>query len=111
MMRHGQCNRCGMCCIEAWRFHYFVDHPKGEKLDWSTIRVKNVRKGKQRFLPCEKLVFDIRTHEAICLVHGSGDKPQVCQLFPTSPAEIIFGSCGYRFEEEDHERSCPATSG
>jgi hypothetical protein len=45
-------------------------------------------------LPCMALVFDIKSHQAICAVHN--DKSRVCEGYPFFLSDLLPG-CGFSF--------------
>lgn len=97
MTRRGACRRCGRCCVEATKFTYrFTRWILPDEPDWDTARVAKVNEGNLR--ACEKLVFDIRTREAVCLVQDS--KPELCRRYPLSNADRLRG-CGFIFRRTD----------
>lgn len=66
----------------------------------STLRLLFIRQNRPAdWEPCPKLMFDISTRLPICNVHGE-EKPVVCSKYPLSPAETIFGGCGFKFIPE-----------
>jgi hypothetical protein len=56
-----------------------------------------VNKEKTREIaPCEKLIYDIETHKAICTEFDK--RPNVCRQFPYRKEEMIFDNCGFQIE-------------
>lgn len=99
-MRMGSCLRCGLCCIGVGRFQYRIqsfilpDEPNYDTLIPIGIAQNDPPE------PCEKLIFDIRTREAICLLHNAS-KPPICVRYPISNVDRL-KDCGFYFEEDVH---------
>lgn len=89
--REGTCRRRGRCCIEAGRFLYTM---AGEE-----IRLKELRPLDPEASICPALLFEIPSRRAACILHEDG-KPEVCRLFPISPAEIL-EDCGFSFPAKE----------
>jgi len=97
MIKIGSCLRCGKCCIAANRFGYRVEKklPNG-KFDYASAQIFIREDEPDR--SCEALIFDIKTHQAICLQQE--EKREICEGYPFGPGDRIFDSCGFMFIEE-----------
>jgi Fe-S-cluster containining protein len=113
-VRQGDCNQCGHCCQVIQPNHRF-DLP-GEIRDETEAEFLTTRgytiDGKRAWImttlmaPCPEL----RVEETYC---GPGDhwrqhscavwehRPQTCQEFPLTPAQVRETPCSYWFERED----------
>lgn len=98
-MRTGSCRRCGRCCIDASRLQYHVQTfiLPGEP-NYDTL-IPLPLLPRDPAINCEKLVFDIQTRKAVCLIHDQ--KPPVCARYPISVVDRMDG-CGFSFEEDVH---------
>ena len=106
MEREGECHSCGECCqtvnITVVRDITLQQHGNLEELQrylsYRGIRVEGSdEKSNQLYysmnVPCSELTSDNR-----CQVHGSPEKPLICQRFPESPDVIEdIKNCGYQF--------------
>ena len=91
----GTCNRCGKCCEQAYRFRWNgYTLPNESGFDMKSACHKSYD---NTVPPCEKLVYDIATRKAICLLQNN--KPLVCRYFPYLPDDILFEQCGYMIKE------------
>lgn len=118
--RVGECNGCGDCCrrtinIEIGggdKYKYGAPNPNGEGL-WSEVENGS---DKREFIKFKYLApdhikefpFVDSSHECSglidnkCSYHGE-EKPWVCKVWPTQPADIEqFPNCSYSFEEADN---------
>ena len=85
----GTCLRCGACCKEAYRFHYYGTKEKVTRVE---IAEKDPN-GK----PCSQLAFG-PDGKAICLEQEN--KRYLCKNWPFLKEELIFPSCGYKWIDE-----------
>ena len=106
MKREGECHSCGECCqtvnITAVRDVTLQQHGNLEELQrylsYRGIRVvgSNEKRNELYYsmdLPCSELTPDNR-----CGVHGSEEKPLICNRFPESKEDIQdIKNCGFRF--------------
>lgn len=105
LRRTGECHACAECCqtvnITAVRDLTLSQHGSLEELErylgYRGIRV--VGQDEERNLlfyemdvPCSQLGPDNK-----CKVHGTPEKPLLCERYPTEPGDIE--ACGYRFEK------------
>jgi len=91
----GKCLRCGQCCMEAYRFGYDAEIIDKEKGIYRNIKFKKINPKNKTSMPCSKLIFDIKTKKAICLLHPH-KKSSICKGYPFTTKEIIFKGCGYK---------------
>ena len=91
----GNCNRCGKCCEQAYRF-VWVGALLPDSSDYDMKKAEH-KPYSDTALPCEKLVYDIATRTAICLIQDN--KPLLCKYFPYLPEDIIFEQCGFKIKE------------
>jgi len=87
LIRKGQCNRCGECCVLR------IDKETGKKIY------------------CEH--FEFRDGKGFCKIYE--DRPKNCRIFPviskgypegnfnTMPGRNVKNCCGYYFEEENEK--------
>jgi len=106
MNREGECHSCGECCqtvnITAVRDVTLQQHGNLEELQrylsYRGIRVVGSNKKRNEIyysmdLPCSELTPDNR-----CRIHGSEEKPLICNRFPESKEDIQdIKNCGFRF--------------
>jgi len=97
----GECNMCGMCCIEAWRFNAMVDkgvdsggRPTLEVLEYAQEPIDAKVE-----LSNECIEGDnpgcIGYVDGLCIQHGP-DKRFICSGYPHLPEQdVIFPKCGY----------------
>ena len=107
MKRNGECHSCGECCqtinITAVRDITLNQHGNLEELQrylsYRGIRVvgNNEKRNELYYsmdIPCGELTPDNR-----CRVHGSEEKPLICNRFPESKEDIQdIKNCGFRFK-------------
>ena len=105
--REGECHSCGECCqtinITAVRDVTLNQHGNLEELQrylsYRGIRVvgNNEKRNELYYsmdIPCSELMPD--NH---CRVHGSEEKPLICNRFPESKEDIQdIKNCGFRFK-------------
>jgi hypothetical protein len=94
----GQCNRCGKCCEEYYRFYRIKRY---DKVNGETMRAEIKPKIEDK-PPCHNLIFDSQTHLAVCTRQEEKVKKELwfCREFPLFKEEIIYPTCGYYFEED-----------
>lgn len=97
--RTGSCLRCGMCCVEPWRFAYeakmiLPDVPDMESLHLPTD--PKARERKEGEGACPRFAWDPETGLAVCTIQET--KGEICQRFPIFLEDIVFEGCGFSFE-------------
>ena len=85
----GKCLRCGACCKEGERFHYYGT---GEKITRVEVKEKD-----PDIQPCSALRFGA-DGKAFCSTHET--KSIMCAGWPHFKEELIFPSCGYRWIDD-----------
>jgi len=91
--RHGECNRCGECCIGD-PFPHGEDDPRRSEL----MRQKPEREGM-----CPLLTFKSTDGLSACLGHGTDPYYlSGCNVWPTQPSHVAHcPSCSYKWEWVD----------
>lgn len=94
MIRKGECNDCGFCCVVIARvelqFTFENDDP----------RFKQIRGIEPNGTKQVDVVDPCPQHTGIgCRIHST--RPQTCRDFPTHVDEIRGSPCSYWFEDEE----------
>ena len=106
MQRGGECHSCGECCqtvnMTVVRDVTLRQHGNMEELQrylsYRGIRVVGDDEKRNQLyysldVPCSELTADNR-----CRVHGSPEKPLICNRFPETKEDIEdIKNCGFRF--------------
>ena len=110
MVRKGECNKCGLCCMHAGWFSIWADPQMLEYLRarHSDMRIEEYPESRCPEYPerheinilvpnrCQHLVD--RGHGiSTCAIHGD-TKPELCKVHPTAP-DTLWPGCGFWFEE------------
>jgi len=95
MERIGECRRCGDCCLQISRFRWNI-----ERIEGGCATVMKIAHSPldSLALPCKALIFDIKTHQAICARQEEKWKEamRMCEGYPFLPGDLLPG-CGYSF--------------
>jgi Fe-S-cluster containining protein len=101
MKRVGKCNRCGKCCVEAWRFVYTAMLDADHNVEPGTLKLDGYPRTRTRpleeMIPCKELSFK----DGVAICNKQDCKSYICANWPFFPEELIFDGCGFSFVEED----------
>jgi hypothetical protein len=74
-----------------------VEYTAFGEIAWDSIQRDMRKEAIPKPVICERLLFDIKTRKAICLLQGE-QKPDICKRFPFFEEELLSPVCGFRLD-------------
>ena len=99
MTRVGLCKQCGKCCTHVgWIQENVVGFDEWAAARGLDVTYENGGRDVRVLVPNVCPQFISVGGESMCRLHGTPDKPDICQQSPTEPAQVLPG-CGFSFED------------